>query len=236
MSTSRATSRAEAPALAAPTWLRSMPMRTTGRSVTRASPPAPRMSPRLAPSPTRSMVTFGPRVGSMVAGSQSASHSSPVWVSVACEEYCQPSGPSGHAQSYVAVAVAGSPDGSETSARVTVGVRSSRPSTTVAYSSVTAAGSADVNPTSPKSPDARASARVWAAPSGEEMSPLSGGVLASSPVHAVRLVRARKSPVSWTRTRRRRMASVYQTTPCDPDHNIPATSREESGPRSGSID
>ena len=92
------------------------------------------------------MVTFGPSVGSMVAGSQSASHSSSVWVSVACEEYCQPSGPSGHVQSYVAVAVAGSPEGSETSARVTVGVRSSRPSTTVAYSSVTAAGSAEREP------------------------------------------------------------------------------------------
>ena len=65
---------------------------------------------------------------------------------------------------------------------------------------------------------------------------ISGGVLDASPVHAVRLVRANQSPASWTRNRRRRMATVYQTTWCDPDHSIRRACREESGPRSGSID
>ncbi len=51
-----------------------MPIRTTGRLVTRARPPAPRMSPRLAPRLTRSRVTFGFNEGSMVATSHSATH------------------------------------------------------------------------------------------------------------------------------------------------------------------
>ena len=74
--TSRATARADAPALAGPTLERSMPMRTTGRSVTSARPPAPRMSPRSAPRLTRSRVTDSCSEGSMVATSQSTCHSS----------------------------------------------------------------------------------------------------------------------------------------------------------------
>ena len=71
-----ASARAEAPAWEASTAGLSMPTRETWRSVTRARPRAPRMSPRSGVSEETASVSPGSRLGSTRVVAQAACHSS----------------------------------------------------------------------------------------------------------------------------------------------------------------
>ena len=126
--TSSASSRADAPAFASPSDGLSMPTRTTGRSVTIARPPAPRMSPRSAVTEDRSSTS--PRPGSARrAGAQLTCHSSPL--GERGRDVVLPGlvPPTSHVQRKVASATP-SPSGSATSTTVTVLGRSPMPATT----------------------------------------------------------------------------------------------------------
>ena len=81
MPTSLASAFADAGAVAMSTLDRSMPTRTTARSVTRTVPPAPVMSPRSVGWVTASRVSPAARSGATTSGAQPTDHLSPWWLS-----------------------------------------------------------------------------------------------------------------------------------------------------------
>ena len=129
MSTSAASRRADSPARAAGTWLRSIPNRTTGRSVTSAKPSAPTIGPRAPPIGVTSRTVAFFRLGSTRSRDQVACQASSTLVSTASVEYDHSSPATGQVHRSATVAV--SPDSSGSPA-TTTGVNSPIPSTTIA--------------------------------------------------------------------------------------------------------
>ena len=108
-----------------------MPNRTTGRSVTSGSPPAPRMSPRSGSTVVLSSDSPSASVGSTRLGVQVACQASPSSASDIVDSYSHVWSPSVHVQASVASAFSLS---SVTSATSTSGSTSPSPATIASYS------------------------------------------------------------------------------------------------------